>query len=113
MVESLLQEHAATTLLAFRPRNFGKNIVSDEGTLIGCPKTSKWSDLLMAVPRWFAQFGPCGRLCSKGVFALPGYRPDGRSGMQEVHGLSEGSVGDVATTTSCRQLRCALIAISH
>ena len=60
MVESLLQEHAATTLLAFRPRNFGKNIVSDEGTLIGCPKTSKWSDLLMAVPRWFAQFGPCG-----------------------------------------------------
>ena len=55
-----MPEHAVTTLLAFRPRNFGKNIVNGEGTLLGCPKFTKWSDLLMAVPRWFSKFGPSG-----------------------------------------------------
>ena len=41
-------------------RNFGKQIVGDDGTLLGFEKKPKWSDLLLAVPRWFSKHAPAG-----------------------------------------------------
>ena len=45
------------------PRNFGKIIVTPDGVCCANPsvKTPKWSDVLAAVPRWFAKFAEKGK----------------------------------------------------
>ena len=49
-------------------RNFGKQIVSDEGYLVGFPKAHKWQDVLAAVPRWFQKVGGSGGEAASKVY---------------------------------------------